>query len=68
MQSDRLLTPSEAAEFLGLRLATLARWRWAGQGPGFVKLGGAVRYDPVILAAWLDAQRRTSTSDPGVQP
>ncbi len=44
MQNSPMLTPEEAARFLALSPKTLARWRWAGRGPEFFKLGSAVRY------------------------
>jgi predicted DNA-binding transcriptional regulator AlpA len=47
-KSQFLDTPS-AAEFLGLSRKTLERWRWAGLGPCWHKLGGAVRYSQVEL-------------------
>ncbi len=62
---DQLMTETEAARLLGLKVATLRRWRWAGKGPRFLKLGGAVRYDQGDLTAFIEAGRRTSTSDPG---
>ncbi len=62
---DQLMTETETARLLGLKVATLRRWRWAGKGPHFLKLGGAVRYDPADLTAFIKAGRRTSTSDPG---
>lgn len=61
----RLVDEREAAERLGLAVATLRRWRWVGRGPLFVKIGGAVRYDPADLDALIEAGRRKSTSDPG---
>lgn len=63
--ADRLLTEHEAAELLALRVATLRRWRWAGRGPRFAKIGAAVRYDPAELRAFIEAQTRRSTSDTG---
>ncbi len=60
-----LLTETEAAALLGLKVATLRRWRWAGKGPRFLKIGGAVRYDPADLEAFISAARRISTSDDG---
>lgn len=65
--SAQLLTEIEVAELLSIRPTTLRRWRWAGRGPSFVKIGTAVRYDPTVLADFIDAGRRTSTSDPGPQ-
>ena len=60
-----LLTESQVAERLNLRVATLRRWRWLGQGPRFIKIGAAVRYDPQELKEYLAKQVRSSTSDPG---
>lgn len=40
----KLLRETDAAAYLGLAPKTLARWRWAGKGPAFHKLGSAVRY------------------------
>ena len=62
---DQLMTETEAARLLGLKVATLRRWRWGGCGPRFIKIGAAVRYDPTDLTAFIEAGRRTSTSDPG---
>lgn len=40
-----LWTEKEAAEYLGLKASTLRRWRWAGIGPKFLKVGRrSVRY------------------------
>jgi len=64
-QSEKLLTAVEAATLLGMRPATLARWRWAGLGPPFVKIGASVRYEPSSLREYIEQQRRWSTSDPG---
>ena len=64
-QQSRLIDEHEAAYRLGLKVATLRRWRWAGKPPRFLKIGSAVRYDPDELADFIDAARRTSTSDSG---
>ena len=61
----RLLNEHEAAEALGLKVATLRRWRWAGRGPPFFKIGNAVRYAAEDIDAFIQAARRTSTSDAG---
>jgi predicted DNA-binding transcriptional regulator AlpA len=63
--NPRLLRETEAAPILGIEVATLRRWRWAGKGPSFRKIGAAVRYDPADLDAFIAAAKRTSTSDPG---
>ncbi len=61
----KLLKETEAAAILNVEVATCRRWRWAGKGPRFLKIGGAVRYDPADLEAFIAAARRRSTSDPG---
>lgn len=61
----RLVDERVAAHRLGLKVATLRRWRWAGRGPKFVKLGAAVRYAPVDLDDFIAEGRRSSTSDTG---
>ncbi len=61
----RLLNEFETANRLGLSVKTLRRWRWAGQGIPFIKLGRSVRYDPAEIEAFIAAGRRVSTSDPG---
>jgi predicted DNA-binding transcriptional regulator AlpA len=64
-RTNRLLNEREAAQELALSVETLRRWRWAGKGPRYCKLEGAVRYDTADLAAFIEASRRHSTSDPG---
>ena len=60
-----LLTDIEAASYLRVQVATLRRWRWAGKGVQFIKIGSRVRYDVADLDAFIEAGRRVSTSDPG---
>ncbi len=63
---DHLLTPQQAADYLGLKISALARWRMAGGGPKYVKINArARRYRKTDLEAWVEARLRTSTSDPG---
>lgn len=38
------LNQSELAQRWSLSPRTLERWRWLGQGPAYVKLGGRVAY------------------------
>lgn len=42
---------------------TLERWRWTGEGPRFVKLGGRVVYRLEDVEAFERAQMRASTAD-----
>ena len=61
-----LLTETEVSKLLGgVRIATLRRWRWAGKGPVFRKIGACVRYQLEDVEAYIHAARRTSTSDRG---
>ena len=62
MDQLTLLKETEAARWLGLKVTTLRRWRWAGKGPVFRKIGGAVRYHPQDLATFIETSRRTSTT------
>lgn len=63
--SDRLLTETQAADFLNVTIRALQAWRQRGGGPCFAKIGRLVRYRMVDLTAWLDANMRGHTSDPG---
>ena len=60
MNSSPLLTQEEAARFLALSPKTLARWRWAGRGPEFVKLGSSVRYQPEALHEFISTDEAQS--------
>lgn len=65
-----LLRSSEAAEYLGLAPATLAKMRMRGDGPPFVKVGHRlVAYREADLVAWTQARTRTRTAshDMGVE-
>src|SRR5215469_4434393 len=63
-----LLDETRAARILGLSVKTLRRWRWAGKGPAFRKIGRAVRYASSDLEALISSALRTSTSDTGKPP
>lgn len=58
----QLLNEHQTAELLSVSPATLRRWRWAGQGPRFRKIGRTVRYAPEDIDAFVEAASRTSTS------
>ncbi len=63
---DSLLLPAEVALMLGVSVRTLEGWRLRGGGPAFVQISArACRYRRSILAAWITARVRKSTSDPG---
>ena len=69
MVHKRIFRTPEAASYLGLAASTLEKMRLRGTGPEFVRLGGrAIGYDLAMLDAWIERQRRTSTSDSGGTP
>lgn len=56
-------TPAKLSAFLsdrGISLAvnTLAKWRSEGDGPAFIKLGGAVMYAHEDIERWLESRRK----------
>lgn len=65
---SRLVTERDASEILGVSMRTLQKWRLQGNGPRFVKLGHAVRYDVKDLEAYIECGRRRSTSDSAPMP
>lgn len=66
-EKSRLLSPEEAAAYLGLSTVTLAKLRVSGDGPPFFKLTagkyGRVGYRISVLDAWLETRRRQSTAE-----
>jgi hypothetical protein len=55
--STRFLRPREAAMFLGLSAVYLERLRARGEGPPFVRVGRAIKYDRVDLVAFAHSDR-----------
>lgn len=51
--TDRLLTPDEVSQYLGVPVATLYRWRYRGEGPRAVRIGRHLRYQPESVAAFV---------------
>lgn len=51
-----------AADYLGLRPATLNNWRQTGKGPRFLRIGGRVMYRRQDLDAYLE-KRTVETTD-----
>jgi hypothetical protein len=52
----------ETATITGLAVSTLNKWRLAGRGPKFVKLGKRVLYRDEDIESFIAAGSRTSTS------
>jgi len=62
-RQDHLMTVQQAAQYLGLAVSTLNKWRCHGGGPAFLKMGRAVRYKMESLDNYIDSSERQSTSD-----
>lgn len=65
VSAPQLLRPTEAARALGLHPQTLANLRHFGDGPPFVKIGSAVRYDAEALRTYCAAHTRVSSRRTG---
>lgn len=46
----------ELAESLAVSISTVRRWRQAGEGPHFVRIGKSVRYRLSDVEEWLTAK------------
>lgn len=68
MLGRSMLRTPQAASYLGVSAATLAKWRVFGGGPRYRKLGRVVVYDPAELEQWVEARSRTSTSPDAAGP
>ena len=67
-EPSNLLNVNQAADRLGVSVSYLNKLRLSSSsGPRFVKMGARVSYDPADLAAWVESNKRRSTSDQGVQ-
>ena len=55
----------ELAVRWGISHRTLERWRWTGEGPKFLKVGGRVVYRLSDVEEYEQSIIRSSTSDPG---
>ncbi len=56
------LAQSELATRWRISMRTLERWRWMGEGPRFIKLGGRVVYRLADIEAFEAEKLRSSTS------
>lgn len=60
---DRLITESEAANFLGYTVRALQNWRVRGGGPQFVKVSSrSIRYRRKDIVDWIESKLTSSTS------
>jgi hypothetical protein len=62
MNSDRLWTADETAEYLRVPKATLYQWHYLGVGPKPGKVGRHLRYDPDEVKRWFRQQQTAERS------
>jgi predicted site-specific integrase-resolvase len=65
MQTRTCLNQTELAARWSISARTLERWRWTGEGPAFLKIGGRVVYRLEDVEAYEAEQIRQAT--PGVR-
>jgi predicted site-specific integrase-resolvase len=61
----RHLKQRELADRWNISPRTLERWRWVGEGPQYLKVGGRVAYRLEDVEAYERKQLRASTADCG---
>ena len=60
--STRHLNQTELAERWNISKRTLERWRWIGEGPAYLKIGGRVVYRLEDIERYEAENLRASTS------
>jgi len=58
-----LFTPKETATRLRLSTSWLAKARMRGDGPPYIKMGRAIRYNEAAILQWMKSRQRLSTSE-----
>ena len=53
---EKLLSPKDLSELLGVPVATLYAWVYRGTGPPSLHVGKHLRWRPSDVAKWLDKQ------------
>lgn len=61
-ESRRYLSEKMTADYLGISVKTLQRYRGNGNGPRYIKCGGRVLYDVRDCDDWMECQKVQSTS------
>ena len=51
------LKPEAAGAHVGVTAGALAKWRHAGTGPAYIRVGGRILYKATDLDAYLEARR-----------
>ena len=60
--TEQFLNQARLANRWQISPRTLERWRWKGEGPAFVKIGGRVVYRLKEIEAYEGSRRCASTS------
>ena len=60
---EKHITQAELARRWRLSPRTLERWRWQGNGPAYLKIGGRIVYRKEDVAEFEIQQRKTSGSN-----
>lgn len=60
--TEQFLNQARLADRWQISPRTLERWRWKGEGPAFVKIGGRVVYRLEEIEAYESRRRCVSTS------
>ncbi len=68
INDDPMLDAQEAARFLGVAVATMAKMRCKGGSPTFFKLGRRIGYRRSDLIGWLQARRVRNTTEAARMP
>jgi len=64
-QRPLVLSTKQAAETIGISTSTLAKFRLAGEGPKYSKLGRRVFYEEAELRKWISENQHASTDEYG---
>jgi excisionase family DNA binding protein len=59
-QREALMSAQELAEYLGVPVATIYRWRYRHEGPRALKIGRHLRYRTIDIERWLDSVAEAS--------
>lgn len=58
--TQALMKPEDVARRYGIEVNTLYQWKYRGEGPKAIKLGGRLRYRSEDVEQWLEEQAATS--------
>jgi excisionase family DNA binding protein len=61
--AEGLVSEEWVAQYLGLHIVTIRKWRAEDRGPRWLKVGSRVRYRRADIEGWLVEQERTPRYD-----